>query len=1186
MVNTPGPMSRRRFIEASGTLLAGFGLSAALPFGSAAAATSKTTNGDLARYRPVTASTTAYAATPPSFVVDRIAETGVRGTGWRALPGDPQWIAVDLQAQCEIEHVTLVFEALLTDPPFDPPAGNPRQNTTGKEILSSAATAFELDVSVDGTTWQTVYRTTTGTGGVTDIPLAQKTKARWIRLVATTRSNTKPLGLNGFQVYGTCDTPRPPATGWTSWQAATARELTVAHDGTVPIESGWHLTLDDWAGATGAELSAPNVDISTWLPATVPGTVLASLVEQGHLPDPVEGMNNLQVPEALSRHNWWYRRQFALPKALNTRPDRHIWLEFDGINHQADIWLNGTQLGTLTHPFARASYDITKSLQQGQQALAVRIHPMPNPGSPSDKGPDGNAFVDSGMLYLDSPTYLSASGWDWMPAIRDRASGIWNHVRLRSTGAVVVGDPRVETKLSGTTADLTITIPVKNVTTAKKATITAEFDQVRVSKTVTLPAGETDVVFTQVHVQNPKLWWPNGYGDPNLHDLSITAEVDNATSDHRTVRFGIRQFDYSYDLPIVIDAATDSAEQTVDIPSQQSRYVRVQCGKRATGWGDSLWTLSVLDSASPGTDLALNATATASSVDDPGNGPENAVDGDDKTRWSSAYEDNQWIQLDLKAAATFDRIVLLWEQAYAMNFTIQVSDDGTTWTDVKDVSNAPVPLKISVNGVPVFCRGGNWGFDELLRRMLPDRMTSVLGMHKDMNFTMIRNWIGSSTREEFYAACDTHGILVWNDFWEAGPFLDDPPGYADIARDTILRYRIHPCIVVWCAANEENPPAAVETGIKQAVADLDDEILYLPNSAAGFVSGHGPYHWVDPASYFDPNTYDTGDFGFHTEIGIPTVSVVESMRNLVGADDPGWPIDAPWYYHDWSTAGNQQPNTYLDAINARLGPSGSLAEFCRKAQLINYESMRAMFEAWNAHLWQDANALLLWMSHPAWHSTVWQTYDYDLDVNGSYYGARKGCEPLHVQASQSDWQVVVANHTPTALTGITVTAQLYDLAGNPVGTPGHQVVDVEASATTTAFTVPFDTALPALHVLRLRMVDQHGTVLSGNDYWRYRTPADLQALNDLPPERLSLTVRHDGAQPTLTVTVRNDGEKIAPMVRLSLLDKHSGDRVLPTQYSDNYLWLLPGESRTVRLTWPDHALPSRAPKVVVTGYNG
>ena len=196
----------------------------------------------------------------------------------------------------------------------------------------------------------------------------------------------------------------------------------------------------------------------------------------------------------------------------------------------------------------------------------------------------------------------------------------------------------------------------------------------------------------------------------------------------------------------------------------------------------------------------------------------------------------------------------------------------------------------------------------------------------------------------------------------------------------------------------------IDNALREIVTSNTD-LLYQGNSAGGMITGDGPYFWLDPKLSFTGQATD-GKAGFWSEIGLPTVPVVESMRNLVGEGEEGWPIGGAWYPHDWSTQGNQTLQGYQAAIDARLAPSTSLAEFCRKAQFVNYESMRAIFEAWNAKLWQDATGVLRWMSHPAWHSTVWQTYDYDLDVNGSCYGARKGCEARHVQADLSRWQVI------------------------------------------------------------------------------------------------------------------------------------------------------------------------------------
>ncbi|MGW1208988.1 discoidin domain-containing protein [Streptomyces sp. NPDC002499] len=1348
--SSPRPLSRRTVVTTGTTLLAGFGLSSLLPVPNAAAAPTGTSvdrsaPDGLALYRPVSVSSTDYAATQGSFVVDRLSQQGVAGSGWRAEGGDPQWIAVDLQSVCEVSRVRLTFEADASDPVYTPPTtGNVHSGTTGKEIQSSYALVFVVETSLDNKSWTTVYRTSAGTGGSVDIQVSRPAKARWVRMTSQKRSSPLPLGLNGFEVYGTADAHRPAATGWTDWDSRheDAPHLTVADDGTVAVESGWRLTMDDWAGTDGAGLSRTTVDTRGWLPATVPGTVLGSLVEQGKLPDPVAGLNNLHIPEALSRHSWWYKRDFALPRGLRTGAGRHVWLEFDGVNHKADVWLNGTRVGDLTYPFARAALDVTRQLSaSGENALAVKITPMPVPGSPGDKGPQGESWVDAGagQMNLNSPTYLASSGWDWMPAVRDRAAGIWNHVRLRSTGHLVIGDPRVDTVLpvlpDVSTAEVTVVVPVRNADTADhQATVTAAFDGVRVSRSVTMKAGESvDVVFTptafkQLKVRKPKLWWPNGLGEPHLYELILTASLGGQESDRRTSRFGMRQFGYEYDTPLPFTSTGDAYTQSVTFARQQARHVRVKCLTRATSWGSSLWTLAVGDSLRPGTDLALHAPAEASSTDQDSNGAANVTDGNENTRWSSAFEDDQWIRVDLGSTQSFDRVDLTWEQAYAKTFVvqvsangsdwtdvqsvdngavplpfnngnaslqvedldrrtaryvrlnlglrntswgnslwtfsvidrsdpgtdlalrqkatasteesdhpaahatdgdpgtrwssayeddqwiqvdlgsrrdfdrvaivwetaypktyvIQVSDDGEQWTDVKSVSNTPDPLKISVNGVRVLARGGNWGWDELLRRMPVERMDAAVRMHRDMNFTMIRNWVGSSDREEFFAACDRHGILVWNDFPNAWGM--DPPdheAFNSLARDTVLRYRIHPSVVIWCGANEGNPPAAIDKGMREAVEQQAPGLLYQNNSAGGIITGGGPYGWVEPEKYFDPSTYGSKDFGFHTEIGMPVVSTAASTRNMTG-DEPEWPIKGAWYYHDWSEHGNQAPQNYKAAIETRLGTALGLDDFAKKAQFVNYENTRAMFEAWNANLWDNASGLMLWMSHPAWHSTVWQTYDYDFDVNGTYYGARSACEPLHVQADPVNWQVIAVNHTSTDLPRATVTARLFDLSGRQLGKSRSARVDVARATKSEAFAAPWTDDLPELHLLHLTLEDAQGREVSRNTYWRYRSASALQALNKAKQVKLTggiTGLSRSGDRRELTATIRNQGSAVAAMVRLSLLEDTHGDRVLPTLYSDNYLWLLPGESRTVRLSWPAAASAARHPVLTAEAYN-
>jgi hypothetical protein len=1148
---------------------------------------------NLALNRPVTVSSTDWAPTPAEFAVD-----GETDTGWRAADGDEQWIAVDLQGACTITGFRLVSEATRDAKPYP----GKRGDTTGNELLSSCATDYAVQVSKDGKTWANVLNTTEGRGGSEDITLTKTVSARRVRVKISKRSSPAPIGINELKVLGSCGGKRPIASGWTTRRIAKRSKkpaLALAADGTVPLESGWELICENWLdNAGGAMLSKSGIDTGRWYDATVPGTVLGTLVDQGVFQDPAYGLDNLRIPEALCRRSWWYRRAFSVPAGMNTT-GRLQWLELDGIHHSAEVWFNGSKLGSM-NAFQRGNFDITSLLKTaGENVLALRFVPQPYPGSPGDKGTDGVAWVNSMRMCMNAPSFVCTSGWDWIPAIRDRACGILDSVRLRSSGPVLIGDLQVETKLPIPTdtslANLSLTIPVRNASAQEqrvtlKATITPDQAQpgiapIVLSQEIILPAGASlDAEFTPARfpalaIRNPRLWWPNGYGRPDLQRLSVEAACAGATSDSRAFRFGMRELHCRAE-------GMDQKGKVIDFPATQARYVRIFCKERATDYGDSLWNFSVFDHNKPDADLALKHPATSSSNENDERVAALAMDGDRGTRWASAYSDPQWISVDLGDLHTVDRVTLAW-QAAAKSYVIQVSLDGQTWTDVKSVTydpqsppDPPEQMQLSVNGVRIFCRGGNWGYDELLRRGGQTRMDAAVRLHRDCNFNMIRNWMGCVTRPEFYRACDENGILVFNDFYVFDYGAERQPLCLETASETILRYRHHPSIAFWCGCNEGFPPKVIDDGLRSLVARHDGQRSYFGHSAFDPLCGFGPYGWVDPKNYAEIAR------GFKSEIGIPTVPVAESMRRLAG-DQPAWPIGAVWNYHDWSPAGGQDSNKYRDAIQARLGDAKDLDDFCGKAQFVNYESMRAIYESWNHKLWKDCAAVLIWMSHPAWMSTTWQTYDYDFEVNGSYFGAKKACEPVHIQAMLTDGSVDALNHTAQAIAGATATATSYDLNGKRLGESQTQRVDLPASSVTPVFNAAWPDGEPPLHLLRLELRDRAGKLLSENTYWRYSKPEEMQTLNTLAPTTLnvSVTAKADGPRTVLTANLSNSGTTVAAMVTLSLRRARDVSRVLPAFHSDGDLWLLPNETRTVTIECATRDLKGEPPALQVSGYN-
>ena len=257
------------------------------------------------------------------------------------------------------------------------------------------------------------------------------------------------------------------------------------------IAGGWRLLPAPQVNASGMQISRPGFETKHWFEATVPGTVLTTLIDRGVYPDPDYGLNNLAIPESLSRQDYWYRVEFTPSASL---AGRRLTLNFKGINYAAVFWLNGKCIGNIKGAFIRGAFDVTGLMQPGQRnVLAVQISPPPHPGIPQEQSVKGGPGENGGILCLDGPTFIDTEGWDWIPGIRDRDTGIWQDVIIAATGTLQIGDAEVVTKLplpDTSRADVTIAVPVRNQETVpSEAVVRASFEGVEVSKKLTLPPG-------------------------------------------------------------------------------------------------------------------------------------------------------------------------------------------------------------------------------------------------------------------------------------------------------------------------------------------------------------------------------------------------------------------------------------------------------------------------------------------------------------------------------------------------------------------------------------------------------------------------------------------------------------------------------------------------------------------------
>jgi exo-1,4-beta-D-glucosaminidase len=364
---------------------------------------------------------------------------------------------------------------------------------------------------------------------------------------------------------------------------------------------------------------------------------------------------------------------------------------------------------------------------------------------------------------------------------------------------------------------------------------------------------------------------------------------------------------------------------------------------------------------------------------------------------------------------------------------------------------------------------------------------------------------------------------------------------------------------------------------------------------------NGPYEWIPP-SYWLTDTKNGGAWGFATEVGPgPVVPPLESLRQMLPASSL-WPIDEQWNFH---AGGGQFQNlrVFTEALSGRYGEPKGVEDYAFKAQVMAYEGLRAMFEAYARNKY-TSTGVIQWMLNDAWPSMIWHLYDYYLRPGGAYFGTKKACEPIHVQYSYDDRSIVVVNGRYEPLKDVQVTARLYDIDMEERFSRTLSL-DAPADSSTRAFVVPEVEGLSRTYFLKLRLQDAKGALASSNFYWLstqpevmdwdaptwYYTPAtsyaDLTGLEKLPPVELQVSTKFEteGDEGLARVTVENPTPHLAFAVRLRLTRGEEGPEVLPILWQDNYFELLPGETRQIVGRYQVEDLEGAEPFLAVDGWN-
>jgi len=841
---------------------------------------------------------------------------------------------------------------------------------------------------------------------------------------------------------------------------------------TMELRNDWRIAAADSVDAAGAEISSEDFDVSGWTTTSVPSTPMAALVRSGAIEKPYFARNLESVPADQFTGPWWYRTRFQVddPDTAGAR------LEFDGINYSAEVWLNGERIAgraDLVGAFRTFSLDVDGHLVEGTNVLAVLVWP-PEPGDPTI------GFVD------------------WNPMSPDVNMGLWRPVRLRLQRGLAIDDVFVRSGLDPDThtAAVTIDVAVRNALDEEtEAVVTAHISGgIEVTATRTLaPGSETTVRLSPedqaaLAIANPKLWWPNGLGEPNLYDLTLEVAVDGQVADRRDVTFGIRHVD--------------------------------------------------------------------------------------------------------------------------------------------DYLNEQGHRGYSVNGRNVLIRGGGWVDDLMLEedeRKIEDQLRYV--RHMGLNTIRLEGFWGNT--QALYDLADRLGIMVmvgWSCQWEWENYLGTPaddfggiatPEQMDLVSrslaDQVRLLRNHPSVVVWVLASDKLPRPQLERRYNEQLAGIDTTrpVLSTCSTRVSEVSGptgvkmNGPYDWVPP-NYWYVDTERGGAYGFNTETGPgPQPPPAASIRRML-PEKHWWPPDEMWDYHSGRNEFNSI-DRYEAALAARYGTPENLDDFARWAQVANYEAMRAMFESF-AIRQPVTTGLIQWMLNSAWPEFYWQLYDYYLVPNGAFYGVRDSTRSINIAYDYADGSVVVVNERDAPLEGATARVTVYGLDSAVLFADSLEV-GIGGNPVQRLLTLPeFADAPGGAYFVDLRLEGRasgHTVDLASSLYWLPTRPdvldwdastwfvtpvaeyADLAGLRDLPAADLDVehTIEPTADGYVVDVTLINPTDRLAFFVELSVSGDITGQLAAPVYWSDNYVSLMPGETRIVRGEIPAHALTGEEPVFHYSGIN-
>lgn len=973
-------------------------------------------------------------------------------------------------------------------------------------------------------------------------------------------------------------------------------------------KDSWSQKLSEWKIAPSKSAKTPglmkiavtaadekvkqgNFPTTGWMKASVPGTVLGNLVDDGvydnlFTPDNdgkinvFFGDNVSKIPMEDFDNQWWYSTDFTIPAS---EKGKRITLTFKGISYTGEIYVNGKKLSnkytnikdenylkngpTLLKPDAAVEDYKSEAAGSLKGVSDFNIYKSQFTGTMRTYDIDITDLVSTGKdvnnikVKITKPVYskdLTYYWVDWNPQPADAMMGLTGEVLLHTSGNARLSNPAVTSKVSFELdqAQLSLYVDASNFTekgiNARLTAVVKDPDGKSVAEitkeNVNVPAGSYNSEielsvrdFPALKLSGPRLWWPYLYGEQPLYTIDYELSADGVTVDRLHYRFGIREITAEVNVSSYANNCSDTIKA-----SDLSNMLQIYVNHRP---------------------VLLKGGGYCAS------------------------------DLFLRHNKETNKAVVEYIRYMGMNM---IRDEGKFFdNDLLDLMDE--------NGIMLMT---GW--------CCCDRWQNPGSFSKAERFVAF---------ESLYAQLRNARLHPCMILWFNGS--DDPPSIAEQGingQNVEQKYFEIEANLRWLGigANCNNGSAKIAT----------------LTGLTGGMHMDATYDSQSPTWYYSDRK---GNYGFISEGGGGgSIPVKETVKRIIPERNL-WPYNSAenynvWNYHTCRGSFNNLGQHIL-FIDGSYGASSTFDEFITRAQLFQYELQRAQYEALSVNRFKNTSGFVNWMLNNAWPIMFWNQFDYYLNPNGTTFGAMKGNEPVHIMYNMYQKCVNVVNNTLKEYPGSVASMWVYDIDGNMISRPLVKTIDIQSDGAPSAVEysstgsnrfgpktiglvknktgayepykinyfgkitkaygvtdlwnyddIQSSLIRPATDVyfIRLELKDASGKFLSINSYaepkrndvagashsWNRSGSfqvGDLTQLNQLAPVNIVISrvaAAKEGDKTVLTYSISNQTTKIAYSTELKAYT--GNDRktlVAPVFYSDNMFTLFPGESREIKISY-------------------